>query len=100
MKTNIEIYKNLGYRMYFQSNDILDAIYLILNTVFFFTSIILLSSSVINKLGMRLALASSLILMLEVIVKSAGFSIFPFILIGDIIWLITVNFSLNRLRKS
>lgn len=100
MKTNIEIYKNLGYRMYFESNNILDAMYLVLNTIFFFTSIILLSSSVTNKFGMWLALASSLILMLEIIVKSAGFSIFPFILIGDIFWLITMNFSLNKLKKS
>jgi hypothetical protein len=99
MKTNIEIYKNLGYRMYFESNNILDAMYLIFNTMFFFTSIILLSSNVTNKFGMRLALASSLILMLEIVVKSAGFSIFPFIFIGDIFWLITVSFSLNRLKK-
>lgn len=100
MKTNIDIYKNLGYRMYFESNNILDAMYLILNTLFFFTAIILLSSSVTNKFGMRLALASSLILMLEIVVKSVGFSIFPFISLGDIFWLITVNFSLNRLKKS
>jgi len=99
-KTNIELYRDLGYKMYFINNNLLDAIFLILNTAFFFSSIILLSYRITNKLGIRLTLASSFVVMLEIILKNIGISILPYFLIGDVFWIITTNYSLNKLKKS
>lgn len=86
--------------MYFANNNLLDGIYLILNTTFFFGAIILLCHRMItNKFGILLVLVSSFVVMLEVVLKNLGISIFPILLLGDILWIITSVYSLNKLHK-
>lgn len=99
LQVNIEIYRNLGYKMYFSNYKLIEGIYLIINTIFFFSAILLLSNSITNRFGMWLALISALIAMLEIIVKTLGISLFPMLILGDIFWIITVVYALFKLKK-
>lgn len=99
LQVNIEIYKNLGYRMYFLNYNLVDGIYLIINTIFFFSAIIFLSNNITNRFGMWLTFFSALIAMLEIILKSLGISLFPMLILGDIFWIITAVYALYKLKK-
>lgn len=99
LQVNIEIYKNLGYRMYFLNNNLIVGIYLAINTIFFFSSLILLGNSITNRLGMWLTLVSSLVVMLETTVNILGISLLPMLILGDVFWIITADYALFKLKK-
>ena len=99
LPVSIEIYGNLGYIMRFYNELLVYGIYLIFNTIFFFKAVVFLGNKTSNKLGMWLILASSLIVIIEVIVKTSGVSILPSILFGDVIWIATADYALHKLKK-
>jgi hypothetical protein len=96
---SIEIYGSLGYIMSFNNEILVYGIYLIFNTIFFFSAVVFLGNKTSNKLGMRLVLSSALVVIIEVIVKTSGVSILPSILLGDVIWIATVDYALYKLKK-
>lgn len=99
LQVNIEIYKNLGYRMYFSNYNLVEGVYLIINTIFFFSAILLLINNITNRFGMWLTLVSGLVVMLEIILKTLGINIFPMLIFGDIFWIITAVYSLYKFKK-
>jgi hypothetical protein len=96
---SIEIYGSLGYIMSFHNEILVYGIYLIFNTIFFFSAVVFLGNKTSNKLGMWLILSSALVVIIEVIVKTSGVSILPSILLGDVIWIATADYALYKLKK-
>jgi hypothetical protein len=96
---NIEIYRNLGYRMNFNNEFLVYGTYLIINTLFLFIAVTFMGNKNSNKMGMYLVLASAFVGIAEIIAKISGLHVFPAILLGDIIWLITIDYALYKLRK-
>lgn len=99
LPTNIEIYPNLGYVMTFTNELLIYGIYLIINTTFFFNAVIFLGNKTSNKFGMRLIIASAFIACAELIAKACGLTMLPAVLFGDIIWIITADYALYKLKK-
>jgi hypothetical protein len=99
LPVSIEIYGSLGYIMSFYNQFLVYGTYLIFNTVVFFCAVIFLGNKPSNKLGMWLVLASALVAMFEVIVRTSGVSILPAVLFGDVIWIVTVDYALYKLKK-
>ncbi len=97
--TYIEVYKNYGYIMSFYNNNLTFGIYLIINTLFFFSAVALLGNRNSNKPGIWLVLISAFIASAELVTSALGIRIIPAVLFGDILWLITAAFALNKLRK-
>jgi hypothetical protein len=96
---SIEIYGSLGYIMSFNNEILVYGIYLIFNTIFFFSAVVFLGNKTSNKLGMWLILSSALAVIIEVIFKTCGVGILPSILLGDVIWIATVDYALYKLKK-
>lgn len=85
--------------MYFNNKNIQYGIYLILNTLFLFTAIIFMENKNINKLGVRMIIASSAAVIIETLLEASGITLFPTVLFGDILWIITIDYALSKLRK-
>jgi hypothetical protein len=96
---NIEIFRNLGYIMYFNNKNIQYGIYLIINTLFLFAAIIFMENKNTNKLGVRMIIASSAAVIIETLLEASGITLFPTVLFGDILWVITIDYALSKLRK-
>lgn len=89
----------LGYVMTFFDGSLVYGIFLILNTMFLFIAIFLLDYKNINILGIWLVLLSTIIQIIELIIRLSGIFIFPAIIIGDICFLISENYALYKLKK-
>lgn len=98
LPVEVDLYKNLGYRVIFAGSNVTDYAYLIINTVLFFISL-LLGDNNIKKTGMWLISLSAFVTMLEIVLKLLGVTIIPVLLFGDLIWIITADYALNRLKK-
>lgn len=99
LPVHIEVYNNYGYIMSFYNNNLAYGTYLIINTIFFFGAIFFLGNKNSNKPGMWLILSSAFITSAELIIAVLGLHIIPAVLFGDILWIITAAFALNKLRK-
>jgi hypothetical protein len=99
LSANIEVYENLGYIMSFKNYILVDGIYLFLNTMIFFMAIVLLGDKNANKLGMWLIIASTFVVIFELITRFCGITILPAILFGDMMWIISVDYALYKLKK-
>jgi hypothetical protein len=96
---NIKIYGSLGYIMSFNNELLVYGIYLIINTIFLFTAMLFLGNKISNKLGVWFVLASAFTVIAELITRTSGLSILPAVLFGDIIWVITADYALYKLKK-
>ena len=85
--------------MRFYNELLVYGIYLIVNTIFFFKAVVFLGNKTSNKLGMWLILVAALIVIIEVVVNTSGVSILPSILFGDVIWILTADYSLYKFKK-
>lgn len=93
------IASNYGYIMFFLKNNYVYGAYLIVITIFLITTALLLGNKNSNKLGIILCFISSILTICELIVNFMGITLFPNMIIGDICWVITLNYSLNKLKK-
>jgi hypothetical protein len=89
----------MGYVMSFYNIDLVFGTYLIINTILLFGSVILLGYKNTNKLGMYMVLGASAISIAEVLTRASGVIILPTILIGDLTWLLAVNYSLYKFKR-
>jgi hypothetical protein len=99
LPVNIEMFNNMGYVMSFYNIDLVFGTYLIINTILLFGSVILLGYKNTNKLGMYMVLGASAISIAEVLTRASGVIILPTILIGDLTWLLAVNYSLYKFKR-
>jgi hypothetical protein len=96
---SIEIYGSLGYIMSFNKQLLGYGTYLIFNTIVFFNAIMFLGNKTSDKLGKWLILTAALVTIIEVIMRISGMIILPALLFGDVIWIITADYTLNKLKK-
>lgn len=99
LPVNISSIGELGYSMTFINNNLVYSAFLILNTIFLFAAITLLSFKNINLLGMWLVFLSSAVEVFEIIIRAWGMEVFPSLIIGDICFIICINYALYKLKK-
>lgn len=90
---------SMGYYMTIESGTIVYGVYLLINTILFLYSITLLGRKNINKPGIVIFLISALITIIELITRSSNINILPSLIIGDVLWIIVINFALYRFKK-
>lgn len=99
LPTSIISIGSLGYLMAFLNKNLVYGIYVVLNTIFLFISIIFLGFKNSNKFGIWMVLFSSLTQISEIILRASGFIILPVCIFGDIFWILTVSYALHKLNK-
>lgn len=90
---------NFGYNMYLDKPIIVYGIFIIINTFILFGTILLLDNKLSNKPGITLVLISALITIVEVLLMLNGVKILPSPIIGDLAWMLALNYALSRLKK-
>lgn len=90
---------NFGYNMYLDRQIIVYGIYIIINTIILFGTILLLDNRFANKPGLILVLVSTVVTIVEVLLKLNGIILLPSIIIGDMTWMLTLNYAISRLKK-
>lgn len=90
---------SLGYVITIEKSKILFGTYLIINTIVFLYTLLLLEHKSVNRLGIILIIAASAVTILEIIFSSLFGNILPSIIISDIMWLLTINFALYRFKR-
>lgn len=96
---NIMSLGSLGYSMCFINKDIIFGYYLIINTVFLFQAIVLLGHKNANKLGLWLVISAAFVAIIEILARYMNIDFIPSCLFGDILWLATSIYALNKLKK-
>jgi hypothetical protein len=96
---NIVSQGSLGYVIALERSKILFGTYLIINTIVFLYSVLLLEHKSVNKLGIILIILASSITILEIIFREVCGNILPSMVISDVMWILTINFALYRFKK-
>ena len=74
-------------------------VYIALNTFMLFLAMYLLNKNNINKVGIYLIIASSLMTIIEMITWIIGVSLLPENIIGDIMWIISLMYGIKKVAK-
>lgn len=96
--SNINISNICGYTIELQLKDYFYVGLLIINSIFVIKGIEIFDTTFSNKLGALLVIISSCITLLSVISTSIS-SGFPWLLLGDISWIITINYGLIKFKR-
>lgn len=94
----INIVKDYGYSMIFNEEYIYE-VYIIINTIFFMLSVIFWERKNINGFGIKMILVSSILTIIGIILACRGINPLPESIIGDIAWVITLEYGLYKLKK-
>jgi len=95
---NINISNICGYTIELQFKDYFYAVMLITNSIFIIRGIELFDKTYSNKLGAIFIIISSSVTLVSVILTSIN-SGFAWLLLGDISWIITINYGLIKFKK-
>lgn len=87
-----------GYYMDFISAAYVYVVYMLLNVIFIIL-VIAYSNKKIYKIGVIFVVVSSLLLIFETMLNITGKGIFENIIISDILWILTLNYGISRLKK-
>lgn len=90
---------NFGYNMYLDRQVIVFGLYIVINTLILFGSILLLDNKYANKPGLILVIASASITIVEALLMLNGIKLFPSPIISDLIWMLALNYAISRLKK-
>lgn len=90
---------NFGYNMFIDKQIIVFGIYIIINTLILFGSILLLDNKYTNKPGLILVIVSALVTIVEVLLMLNGIKLLPSVIIGDLTWILTLDYAISRLKK-
>ena len=96
---NLILSNNYLYTMIINSQSIVNVVYLIINILFVVASIFILRKSTINKIGVSLILLSSVAVTLEIVLSFFQIALFPEKIVGDMLWVIALNYGLYELKK-
>lgn len=90
----------LGYNMNLHHNFwYIDIVYLSINTFFLMLSINAIGNLNINKEGIILAVCSALSNIVAIILPYIGVNFMPQYIWGELMWIITLNYCLNKVKK-
>lgn len=95
---NINISNSCGYTIELQLEFYCYIVMLIINSIFLIKGIKLYSKTYANKLGAVLIIISSSITLLAVLLTSIN-SNFPMTVLGDIFWILTIDYGLIKFKK-
>ncbi|MGH4124968.1 MAG: hypothetical protein ACREV6_18790 [Clostridium sp.] len=95
---NIDISNNCGYTIELQLEAYCYIVLLIINSILFIKGIKLYNKIYANKLGAVLITIASSITLLSVLITSIN-SNFPMILLGDIAWIVTLDYGLIKFKR-
>ncbi|GLC29241.1 hypothetical protein [Clostridium omnivorum] len=90
---------NFGYNMYLDRQIIVFGLYIVINTLILFGSILLLDNKYANKPGLILVIVSALITIVEALLMLNGIKLLPSPIISDLIWMLALNYAISRLKK-
>lgn len=88
-----------GYTMFFLENMYIYWIYIVGNTIILFMTMGLVGKNNMIKIGMYLVVASSFVTILELITWTMGIVILQELIIGDLFWILTLVYALNKVKK-
>lgn len=91
--------KNYGYTMLLLEHMYIYWIYIVLNTVILFISLKLATKKNVIKIGVYLVSVSALITIVELIIWTMGIMLLQEIVLGDILWILTLVYALNKVKK-
>lgn len=91
--------KNYGYTMLFLEHMYIYWVYIGLNTIILFIAMELVGKKNVIKTGMYLVVISSLVTILELIMWTMGIILLQEIILGDVIWISTLVYALNKVKK-
>ena len=91
--------KNYGYTMFFVKHMYIYWIYIVLNTIILFLTIGLINKKNIIKTGMYLVVIASLVTILEMIIWTMGIVLLQEVILGDVMWIVTLVYTLNKVSK-
>lgn len=90
----------LGYKMNLQYNFwYIDILYLLINILFLMLSINAINRSSINKKGIILLVCSALATTVAIILPYIGINFMPQYIWGELMWISTLNYCLNKVKK-
>lgn len=88
-----------GYYMEFINSPYIYIGYMLINMFFIIFSVNIYNAN-IDKKGIMLVIISSILLIVEVIMYLIGKGIFTHLIIGDMLWMITLNYAILKLNRS
>lgn len=91
--------KNYGYTMVFLEHIYIYWVYIVLNTIILFVVIGLINEKNVIKTGMYLVIISSIVTILELIMWTMGIMLLQEIVLGDMIWISTLVYALNKVKR-
>jgi hypothetical protein len=93
------VLNNSSYTMIINSPSFVKVIYLIINILFMVASIFILNKSNVNKRGISIILLASIVVTCEILLSFTQMSLLPEEIVGDIFWVIALNYALYELKK-
>ncbi|MCT8975867.1 hypothetical protein N4T77_04575 [Clostridium sp. CX1] len=90
---------SIGYTMFFYRSMYIYWIYIMLNTIILFLTILLMGQKNLNKTGMYLVILSSFATILELVIWLVGITYPLERVVGDMFWVATLVYGLSRFRK-
>lgn len=96
--SDINVSTLCGYIIELQLEDYCYIALLIINSVFIIKGIELFNKTYSNKLGAALIIISSIVTIISVILTSINGNL-PWLLLGDIFWIITIDYGLIKFKK-
>lgn len=90
---------NYGYVINFDNPLYVYLPYIIFNVIFILIALKYYGSNVDN-FGLGLVVVSSFLFIMEIISNIACIKFFPHLIVGDVSWILTLNYGLSRIKKS
>ena len=91
---------SLGYSMNLQHNFwYIDIVYLVINILFLMLAINAINNSNINRIGIILVVCSALCTTVAIILPYIGIQIMPQYIWGELMWVSTLNYCLDKVKK-
>lgn len=95
----LENYNNFAYTMIFTQDSYIYWIYIVLNTIILFFTAFFINKKNISKVGMILVMIASIATIIEYMMWIMGISVITEKVVGDLLWIITLVYALNKVKK-
>lgn len=88
-----------GYYMHFEKIPYLYVMYMVINVLFIVITMNIYKSN-LDKKNIVFIISSSVISILETMMFLIGYGIFTELIIGDIVWILTLDYGISKLRRT
>lgn len=99
-KLTIEVSQNYGFIADISNENSMYLFSLILMGILLILNVILLDKPYANKTGIWFIIVSIVVVMMEEVIILGGIKVFPYSVIGELIFLIIINFVFNGFKRS